>query len=326
MTQLLPISAIVPTRNRGAIFTRMLVSMASQSAQPAEMIVVDASDDDETNQLCQTSIHNLSTKILYYRAIVTGAAAQRNQAIQHATQPYILFCDDDILFEPDCLAELWHVLEQDPDLGGVCSLITNCHYTPPGLISRAIFQFLNGQPEKSYAGKCIGPVLNLLPEDREDLPKSVPVEWMNTTCTLYRRKAMPDPPFPTHFVGYSLMEDVTLSLRVGKHWKLANARTARIFHDSQPGDHKNDLALLARMDLVNRHYVMTQILERTKPSDYIKLFVQQLFNLAASLKSHQGWIILPFVLLAKLKGILEIFSTQILKKHQLRSSSNQGYD
>ena len=316
MTQLLPISAIVPTRNRSAIFTRMLVSMASQSAQPVEMIVVDASDDDETNQLCQSNIHNLSPKILYYRAIVTGAAAQRNQAIQYATQPYILFCDDDILFEPDCLAELWRVLEQDPALGGVCSLITNCHYTPPGLISRAIFQFLNGQPEESYAGKCMGPVLNLLPEDREDLPKSVPVEWMNTTCTLYRREAMPDPPFPTHFVGYSLMEDVTLSLRVGKQWKLANARTARIFHDSQPGDHKDDSALLARMDLVNRHYVMTQILERTKPSDYVKLFVQQLFNLAASLRSYEGWIILPYILLAKIKGILEIFTN-----HQLKSSN-----
>jgi len=305
-----PVTTIIPTRNRARVFARTLESMASQSFQPAEIVVVDASDNDETHSLCHSNVQGISTTIIYHRALQKGAAVQRNQAIQHATQPYILFCDDDILFEPNCIRDLWQTLNQDESLGGVCTLITNCHYTSPGRISRALFYFLNGQVEDSYAGKCIGPVLNLLPEDRDDLPTVVPVEWMNSTCTLYRRAAMPDPPFPTHFVGYSLMEDVILSLRVGKNWKLANVRTAKIFHDSQPGEHKSDPAVLAKMDLVNRHYVMTQVLERSQFSDYIKLVVQQLFNLAASLQSPRGWIALPRVLLAKLHGIFEIISTQ----------------
>ncbi|MEO1390544.1 MAG: glycosyltransferase family A protein [Cyanobacteria bacterium J06634_6] len=305
-----PISAIVPTRNRASVFSRTLVSIGAQSVQPAEMVVVDASDDDETYTLCHTNIPGLSTKIIYYRAAKKGAAVQRNQAMQYATYPHILFCDDDILLEPSCIAELWRALDQDSALGGVCTLITNCHYTAPGRFSRTIFRFLNGHAEESYAGKCIGPVMNLLPEDSEDLPPVVPVEWMNSTCTLYRREAMPDPPFPTHFVGYSLMEDVTLSLQVGKDWKLANVRTAKIFHDSQPGDHKNDQAVLAKMDLVNRYYVMTQVLKRTQPGDYIKLLVQQLFSLAASLQAKQGWIALPKVVLAKLNGIVEILTTR----------------
>lgn len=66
------------------------------------------------------------------------------------------------------------------------------------------------------------------------------------------------------------MEDVTLSLTVGKQWKLANARTARIFHDSQPGDHKSSPDVLASMSLVNRYYVMTEILGRRSSNDYIK--------------------------------------------------------
>lgn len=308
--QLIPVSVIVPTRNRSKVFSRTLDSMALQACQPLEMIVVDASEDDETNRLCHSTIPGLLTQLKYYRAIVTGAAAQRNQAIQYATYPYILFCDDDILFESGCLAELWRTITRDSSLGGVCTLITNCHYTSPGWLSSAVFRFLNGYAEDSYAGKCIGPVLNLLPEDREDLPRVVPVEWMNSTCTLYRREAMPDPPFPSHFFGYSLMEDVTLSLKVGKHWKLANARTAKIFHDSQPGEHKNDPAVLAKMDLVNRYYVMTQILERTKFSDHVKLLVQQSFNVAASLRFWQGWVTLPRVILAKLDGIIEILSTR----------------
>lgn len=305
-----PISAIVPTRNRAAVLSRTLVSMAAQSLQPAEMIVVDASDNDETYSLCHSEILGLSTKIMYHRANKKGAAVQRNQAIEYATYPHILFCDDDILLEPDCILEMWRVLDQDSKLGGVCTLITNCHYTSPGRFSRAMFRFLNGHAEESYAGKCIGPVMNLLPEDSDALPVVVPVEWMNSTCTLYRREAMPDPPFPSHFVGYSLMEDVTLSLRVGKCWKLANARTAKIFHDSQPGDHKSNPAVLAKMDLVNRYYVMTQVLERTQLGDYIKLLVQQLFSLAASLQVKQGWISFPQVVLAKLNGIVEILTTR----------------
>jgi hypothetical protein len=134
----------------------------------------------------------------------------------------------------------------------------------------------------------LGPAVNLLPEDRDDLPEVVPVEWLNTTCTLYRREALPDPPFPPQFHGYSLMEDLALSLTVGKRWPLANARTARIFHDSQPGTHKSDPAVLAEMQLVNRHYVMTKILGRNRVADYLKLILFELFSIASSLQSRSG--------------------------------------
>jgi glycosyltransferase involved in cell wall biosynthesis len=280
---LLPISAIVPTRHRPAAFARTLHSLAQQSVQPIEMIVVDGSDDLETQQLCQGTIAGLATTIRYYRATELGAATQRNQAMQYATQATIWLMDDDILLEPDCLARLWAALNSDPNLGGVNAMITNQRYLAPGRVSRMLFQFLHGRSEASYAGKCIGPALNLLPEDDPLLPEIVTVEWLNTTCTLYRRSALPQPLFAALFVGYSLMEDVTLSLNVGKRWRLANARTARIFHDSQSGDHKNNEGVLAKMHLVNRHYVMTQILEKRRWRDYWKLTVLQLFEVVALL-------------------------------------------
>ena len=48
MTKLLPISAIIPTRDRATVFRRTLESLAQQSVQPVEMIVVDGSDGEET--------------------------------------------------------------------------------------------------------------------------------------------------------------------------------------------------------------------------------------------------------------------------------------
>ena len=311
MTTILPISAIVPTRHRSAVFLRTLQSLAQQSHQPLEMIVVDASEDRKTQDLCHRTVPGLATQLKYHRALAIGAATQRNQAMAYATQETIWLMDDDILLEPDCLARLWNALNSDANIGGVNAMITNQRYLPPGRLSRILFQFLHGQPENSYAGKCIGPALNLLPEDNPNWPEIVPVEWLNTTCTLYRRKALPDPLFPPIFTGYSLMEDVTLSLTVGKIWKLANARTARIYHDSQPGDHKNKAGNLAQMELVNRHYVMTQVLERNACKDYIKLLVLQIFGITASLQSLQGWRNLPTVLFGKLKGVIQILISSL---------------
>ena len=163
-----------------------------------------------------------------------------------------------------CFARLWSALKSDRGLGAVNAMITNQRYQAPGRISRLMFRLMAGAPQVSYAGRVLGPAVNLLPEDRDDLPEVVPVEWLNTACTLYRREALPDPPFPAQFHGYSLMEDLTLSLTVGKRWQLANARTARIFHDSQPGIAQVRSSNSVGDAILNRHYVMTDMLGRTR--------------------------------------------------------------
>lgn len=303
---LLPISKIIATRNRSEPLKRTLLSLSEQLVQPVEIIVVDGSDNSDTHDICCDLASKLSSVIQYYRAVELGAAKQRNQAMSYVSQEFIWLVDDDVLFENNCLECLWGAIQSDPNLGGVNATITNQQYGSPSQISRLLFRILHGQAEVSYAGKCIGPAFNLLPEDRPDLPAVVPVEWLNTTCTLYRRKALPDPLFLPVFTGYSLLEDVTLSLTVGKSWQLANARTARIYHDSQPGDHKRSATVLAEMELVNRHYVMTQVLGRRTLTDYGRLALLQLFQLAAALSSASGRRTLPGQVYGKMKGLYHI--------------------
>jgi len=287
--ELLPIAVVIPTRNRAPALRRTLESLGAQSSQPAELIIVDGSDDLVTRSMClEQVVPGLGSHISWYRAEVPGAATQRNQGVRTGSQAVMGFMDDDILLEPLCLARLWSALQSDLNLGGVNAMIINQRYQTPGRISRFVFRLMAGRAERSYAGRVLGPAVNLLPEDSDDLPEIVPVEWLNTTCTLYRREALPDPPFPAHFTGYSLMEDLTLSLTVGKRWRLANARTARIYHDSQPGTYKSDPARLAEMQLINRHYVMTRILGRNRFSDYLKLVLFELFSIASSLQSRSG--------------------------------------
>jgi glycosyltransferase involved in cell wall biosynthesis len=279
----LHMSAVVPTRNRAKALALTLDSLLKQNVLPRELIVVDGSEDDQTRLVVESfSQRSMGVcTVKYLRTDVLGAAVQRNQGVAVATQPVIWFFDDDILFEPECVTRLWAALHSSQDVAGVNAMITNQCYQPPGRISRFMFRLMGGQGS-SFSGRVLGPAVNLLPEDRAELPEIVPVEWLNTTCTMYRREALPEPPFPRHFTGYSLMEDVTLSVIVGRKWKLANARTARIFHDSQPGSHKSDPAELAAMELVNRHYVMTHILRRRRLQDYFRLFLWEAFQLVAA--------------------------------------------
>lgn len=289
ISRLIPVTAIVPTSNRSIVLKRTLESIALQNVQPEEMIIVDASDNADTETLCSQKFDGLRTVISYQKAKQKGAAVQRNQAIASAKTNVIFFFDDDIRFEKDCIGKLWDCLHSDSKIGAVNAMITNQQYHTPGKVTRFMYRLMSGRNLPTYAGKCIGPAWNLLPEDKPELPEYNEVEWLNTTCTMYKKEALPTPVFPSLFEGYSLMEDLALSLEIGKKWKLYNARNARIFHDSQPGSHKNNVRMIAKMELVNRHYIMTKILQRTKISDYFKLFVFETFGITIVLNTKTGW-------------------------------------
>ena len=70
----LPISCILPTRNRPHLLARLLSNLRAQDAQPAEIVVCDASSDDATHDLVAAATR-------YLRAEERGAAPQRNQNI-----------------------------------------------------------------------------------------------------------------------------------------------------------------------------------------------------------------------------------------------------
>ncbi|HUR41139.1 MAG TPA: glycosyltransferase family 2 protein [Verrucomicrobiae bacterium] len=303
---MIPISVVIPTKDRAASLSRTLASLLAQAPLPAEIVIVDASSDEQTrtmmDQLCQQSASG-ATDLRWIRARSVGAASQRNEGIAMARHAFMLFCDDDITLEPLCVQRLWAALSADEKLGGVSATVTNQVYGRPGRFSRLLFTILHGRSEASFAGRVIGPALNLLPDDNPELPEIVATEWLNTGCTLYRREALPVPPFDPLFTGYSLMEDLTMSLRVAQRWQIANARLARIYHDSQPGEHKSNVRALAKMEFVNRYYVMTRILGRHRLTDHLRFALLELFHVANQLRSIAGVRSLPAFLCGKVAGV-----------------------
>jgi glycosyltransferase involved in cell wall biosynthesis len=279
----LPLSVVIATKNRALVLKRMLASLWKQEAVPAEIVIVDASENSATQDLAILEAQHApqGVAVKYLHSSASGSATQRNEGVNASVQSVIGFMDDDILLEPGCLERLWAALQSESNIGGANAMITNQKYHDPGAATRLVYRLIGGGRGPDYAGKIFGPAVNTLPADRDDLPDVVLVGWLNTTCTLYRREALPDPPFAPFFTGYSMMEDAALSLVVARQWKLVNARTARIFHDTQPGKHKNSATQVARMAVVNRDYVARRILGRKGMSYWASLVAWAAYQLAA---------------------------------------------
>jgi len=290
-----------------------LFSVSKQNVQPSEIIIIDASDNDLTYNLCKAGSEGLISEIKWFKADERGAATQRNIGTQLAGYQFILYMDDDILLEEGCFENLWQGIHTDDTIGGVCPFVTNQKYENPGKISRFMYRFMSGFKLKSYAGKCIGPAWNLWPEDNTDKQELVPLDWMSTVCALYRFEALPQPVFPNIFKGYSIMEDVYLSLTVAKSWKIYNITNARIFHDSQVGEQKKNIFNISRMQLVNRHFIMKYVMNRHSFKDYTKLFILELFLTVANFKNIKKMILIFF---GKIAGTIEILGANINHKNQ----------
>jgi GT2 family glycosyltransferase len=289
----------------------VLQSLLAQGCLPTEVVVIDASLDGKSQVVVEEARTSFprECELKWIAAVRRGAAAQRNQGCAIATQRVLWFFDDDVLFEPDCLEMLWEALESSARMGGVNAIIENQRYHPPGRASALLFAIMNGKREASYAGRVLGPAINVLPDASEAVPEIARVEWLNTGCTLYRREALPVPPFESVFTGYSMMEDLALSLRVAREWDLATVRRARVVHDSQPAAYKSDEGLLAEMELVNRHYVMTSVLGRRRMSDALRLMLWETFQLLVGAINHRLGRTFWKILRGKVRATRRLFTT-----------------
>src|SRR6476661_5297326 len=94
-----PMAMVIPTRDRAGSLARTLASLQAQGRLPAEIIIVDGSDDEATRQVAISFAEQLRScgcLVTWHRAERLGAAAQRNQGVALTVQPIIGFCDDDI--------------------------------------------------------------------------------------------------------------------------------------------------------------------------------------------------------------------------------------
>ncbi|WP_293789540.1 glycosyltransferase [uncultured Pedobacter sp.] len=272
------ISLIIPTLNRRQALHRTIESISVQEYQPDEILIIDASTHFVNESYTFKQLFpNLKSNILHLPARQKGSAKQRNYGVEIAKNEIIGFADDDILLEKKCIENLYRGLTENESCGGINAIISNQSFSPLGMISKMVYWTMGINTNETLYGKCVGPVITFLPAYLQEVDV-IKVDWLNTTCTLYRKEALPNPVFDEHFTGYSLMEDLALSLRVGQNWTLLNSPRAVIYHDSQPGEEKNNLLIMGEMDLVNRYYIMKYILHHSSFKHKLQLLLQQVFS------------------------------------------------
>ena len=278
------LSAVIATANRADQLEEAFNTFTTQSRPFDEIIITDASSSNDSKQLVEKWSAQLP--LVYIPCLVLSAAVQRDIGVKACSGDIIYFLDDDVLLEEQYVVEIAHLFENDPEekIGGVSGTIVNQIYGKPSRITHLYYSFLAGEKSGSYAGRVIGPGINLLPADEG--PDIKRVEWMPTVVCAYRRNVIQSMGgFGDFFKGYSMCEDVYLSTRVAQHWQLVNTRKARLFHKDLGGKSHRDWREIGKMSVINRWMVVRDVLYQDTVLNKFKLGVSLLYGWISVLRN-----------------------------------------
>lgn len=267
------LSVIIATAFREEPLRKTFSHIRGQTRLPFEVVIVDGEPAPGVQKFIENESSTPVFNLKYLRWNPPSAAIQRNEGMKIATGDILLFLDDDAYPDKDCFSKIMTVFEQDKEneIGGVGALLSNQHSAPPSPRAKKYFDFLADEIKADYSGCVIGPAVNILPQNTQD-GSVKQVEWLNSTCTAYRREAFIEELFNENFTGYSFMEDVDLSTRIARKWKLCVHTGAQAYHDYRESRFKKPFNK-TRMSIVNRYYVMTETLNRRTLKHHFKFLV-----------------------------------------------------
>ncbi len=111
------VSVIIPAYNRGHFIAETIDSALAQTYQDYEIIVVDDGSTDNTKE----AVEHYGNKVRYFYQENRGQAAAQNFAARQAKGEYLALLDADDVWFPEKLEKQVPVLDQNPDLGFVCT-------------------------------------------------------------------------------------------------------------------------------------------------------------------------------------------------------------
>jgi glucosyl-dolichyl phosphate glucuronosyltransferase len=231
------VSVVVPSKNRPHEIMRLLASLYSQPTRPLEVLVVDQStpayDLDAFPDVCH-----------YHAPQLSGLTAARNAGITRTRGDVVLFFDDDVILESDCVSVIGRLFGECPDLIGAQCSIHNVNEEQESLLlhnlSVALFErgFFNMRPMR---------------RGRERTPRCI-----DGLASAYRRELFNREQFDETFTGYCLAEDWDFTKRAARHGKLLIAEDARVRHEHSPNN-RHDVATYLRMRWQNVLYLYEKL-------------------------------------------------------------------
>lgn len=278
-------SIVIATFERPAELRVTLDSIASQTRAPARVVIVDSSRDELTRDVIDRFTEILPVR--YERAVRPSAAVQRNQGAAQVETPLIAFLDDDVFVPKDTFAAICAAFDRDETgrIGGIAARIDGMQHTPPRGLLWWYYRLQAGYAHATYGGKLFGPAINCLPTYTEGDGDLIRSDWLNSTCVFYRTELFHREKFP-EFEGYSFLEDVHVSARVGRTHELYFHRTATFEHRDATSSFKRNARQLARMRVKHQRMVARDIVGLREPVLTIKLLLHRLFASVSVLRGR----------------------------------------
>lgn len=161
--KIIDLAVVIPTLNEELFIGGLLDSLALQSIQPREIVIVDATSKDTTKAQVLAR-KKLFSSLSFYSIPKKTISQQRNVGVTKTTAKHLLFLDADmILPKKDSLAKVWsHIQKKRPD-------VATCYVMP--LSDEKTDKFLYG------TGNIISTVMK-------------PIKSLGTTMNLYVKRSV----------------------------------------------------------------------------------------------------------------------------------------
>lgn len=221
-------SILIPTYNRIHDLDICLDSIQKQTITPDEIIIIDDSDNNKTEQLIQQRWGEFNIRYIHHEGQRSLARCE-NLGVTYCHGDIILILDDDVVLETDYMEEILRVYREHPLALGVQGYITN-GYVPSRLKNFLRWLFMYSYREKDGC--------SVLPNMRTSYPYEpdhiISCEWLSGCNNSWRRKVFDEFQFDNNLLGYSYNEDVDFSYRVYKKHpgSLLMTPKARLVHNA----------------------------------------------------------------------------------------------
>ncbi len=246
----LRIAFVVATKDRPEELRRLWQSLLAQSRIPDEVVVIDAGARPSSLSEGEGPRPGLR----FIRTAIASASRQRNIGLDAIIRDVDLvgFLDDDAVLEADAVEEMlrfWSLA--GADVAGAAFNMTN---HPPldwpflkrlPLVERlGLYSGRGGAVTVSGFQTMIGPV-----------DSTVWTDWLPSGASVWRHEVFSRVRFDEWFAGYSYLEDLDFSYRVGRTARLAVVAPARYRHLPASGGRGSGYAFGVREVLNRTHFV-----------------------------------------------------------------------
>lgn len=252
------LGVIVATKDRPEDLRSMLESLADQTVPPAQVVIVDASEEP-VDAVAAAFEERLTLSCV--RHWPPSAAAQRNAGLTALQDGITLvgFMDDDIVLAPDAMERMLAFWNREGErLGGAALNWMNIEPRAMARLKTSRFVSMLGL----YSDRPGGVAPSGWQAIVEGPEETVWVDWLSSCASVWRRDVFDRFSFDPFFDGYSYLEDLDFSYTVGREYHLAVVADAKFWHYPAKGGrisrfHFGRVEVRNRLYFVRKHGLST---------------------------------------------------------------------